>query len=191
MKPRLLALAVLFGIGSILTAAAEHPNATVKELISELHARCPNNWLVSYNPDLKGIEIKRKKAVLVDNTAPNVSGAEKAERVRPWYFLKIMPFLSPEKFKKLSAEDNAVRDRMDELVKRDPDSRHPNFGYEGPNTPEYKKLKSQLHDLPNFSYRDVSLGWIAFDVYCSPVEAGDRKECEDVLKKIEAVLTKY
>ena len=213
--------AVAFGVVlSLSIAQAEEPppwriippaSPTEKELLGRLRKVLPEGWAAQYTThDGKDhfLEFKRLRATPVESTIPNGPQDEEPTRETMSFDLQVLPLLPVDAYRNLSRENRGKQRRMDTLYRalshgglapsQSGDFLWPTHkltNEDRRNIAEYRQLQNELHHLPEFYFRNISLDWTTnenggFYPY-APVEDAVLTECREAIKKIEAVLSKY
>jgi hypothetical protein len=186
---------------------ARPPKSTVASLMREIKNRLPEGWSVSVGSDNAGavMEIRRDHLTLATSEAPNLSVNEKPESVQVTYALGFVSFISPPEYQRLKAENQKIEKQVDAVyvkleesstVSRKFDDFDGGNEEDKRNIAEYRRLENELHALPRFHYQNVSLEWAQINIEFGiggwlPTNEATRRECDDVLKKIESVVSTY
>jgi hypothetical protein len=193
-----------------LAVASDHapedypPPQTIDALTTALKSELPPGWSLVYERRFGTIEISRDHAALVDRNAPNAAVPEKPVPRTIEIDLKIVPFVAPENYPRSKAENKEVQGILGAIERQfnadglsaGPDGAYIDDGRADPAAISYyNKNRSKLRSLPQFHFRDVSLDWgfgysddLGFYPW-PPVDPGVLRECKDVVKKIEGMLS--
>ncbi len=125
------------------------------------------SWEVTYQPQYNLIQVQREDEVLITHEPMlNDSPEPHAPTLGPPNFLlSVEPFISPEEYARLKAENATINGQLSHMAVGMKDIRHKFDSYLPKNDQEkqkvaaYNKLKASLHDLPDFYFRDISLSW--------------------------------
>jgi hypothetical protein len=187
-------------------------NASEKELLSKITSVLPDGWTAAYTT-YDGVnhflDIDRVHETMLVSGGPNPAPDEKPTSGKISFDLRLLPFMPTKTFGKLKAENQDLGKKMYAIVRAvthgrpymgslsDLESTDENLSDEDrKKIAIYYRLESEMHEVPKFYFHDISLDWASQDpdrlgLTPAPVDEVIARECQDVLKKIEAVLTKY
>ena len=159
-------------IDSVLEKRAQERGQTVRKFPDKIPFL---SWEVTYKPQYDLIEVQLEQVVIISpnsnfnaNPVLNEHPAD-ADRPfplgRPFFWLRVKPFVSPAEYTRLKAENEAIEKRLDEMyermrrqhVARQHDRFMPKNEEEKDLVDAYNDLKYSHHDLPDFYFRNISL----------------------------------
>lgn len=207
MKSILLTVVLVTSVLNVVGAAEPVSRAkSIAVLVQRIGTALPKGWAVSYDKKDSLLEISRDKKVLATSYVINGNASEhkKPERTKFCFSFRVVDFMLPADYQKLSAENAKTQKSLsalyEELVKKHISHKFDSFL---PDTEEdkaavarYEALKKSLHSLPDFYFRDFSLDW----VIGSPSSLGPsivisdetiRDECTRVQEKVVGLLSTY
>lgn len=205
MKTILLTVVLITSVLNVVGAAEPVSNSkSVGVLVQRIHAALPRGWSVSYDKKFHGLDISRDRKVLATVYVINGPPMQKPELTKFCISFRVVDFMSPDDYQKLSAENAKTQKSLsalyEELEKKHISHKFDSFS---PDTEEdkaavarYEAMKKSLHSLPDFYFRDFSLDW----VIGSPSSFGPsiyieddkiRDECTRVEKKVIGLFSTY
>ena len=195
-------------IDSVLEKRAQERGQTVRKFPDKIPFL---SWEVTYKPQYDLIEVQLEQVVIISpdsnfnaNPVLNEHPAD-ADRPfplgRPFFWLRVKPFVSPEEYTRLKAENEAIEKRLDEMseqmqrwrIAHKFDSFMPKNEEEKKKVDAYNNLKNSRHDLPDFYFRNVSLeGPTLWDSETFRTEAADwQQDQAETIKALLQLLSRY
>lgn len=186
----------------IFAVQAEVPEQTVTELVRAIRAELPRGWSASYEKETSGVRVERGEKVPAVFAVMNGPAGEKSKPSAFVFTYRINPFLLVDEFGRLRAENEKIQKEVtvlyDQLVKRHVSQKFDDFlpvnEEDKKLVARYEALKSSLHLLPDFHFRDISVSWSYNgpgwpSIYVTDDRA--REECSRVKVSVVKLLSKY
>jgi len=189
------------------TSPEKYPAKTVALLLHRIEAALPKGWRISYEKGSSLLTIDRDEAVVASHESINapIGGWEKPGLMKLHFSLRVIPFVSPDEYRRLSAENNEIQAELsvlyEQLVSRG--LPHKFDGFLGRTDEEkaavarYNALKISQHSLPDYYFEDISFviwDWLDDESRGAWIYIEDKailEECERVQKKVLELLTQY
>lgn len=131
-------------------------------------------WYVSYEPQYDMIKVQRGQAVLVPPTFLPIGVPEsqiKPVMGHPAFGFHVQPFVSPTDYRRFQIENTALSEQLGKMAEQmrdiNPDFHNsyvfiPRNEEQKKRVEAYHRVQSSLHDLPDFSFRNISLSCVCF-----------------------------
>jgi hypothetical protein len=171
MKRVLLSAALMLACLRQIPLEAANPGAqpqkpptlkTANELLRIVRAELPKGWSASYDKEYSWLEISRDEAVSTILGIINGPPGQKPERRKFLFAFRIVSGITVSEYRRLSAENVRVHEEANELfeqlvkmrIRRKFDSFLGRTDEEKKAVARYEGLKSSLHSLPSYYFRD-------------------------------------
>jgi hypothetical protein len=179
------------------TSASDSP-ASPELLVKNIRGVLPKGWEVSWDPQYHWIEVSRLEETLFSGGAnfnPNPAPFKGKYKIG----LPVRDFMPVEEYQRLVAENHAIRGALEKLevqMQAIPRS----IGGFTPVNPDqqgrveaYETVKKQLHPLPDYYFKDISVDWLSPELQrlALPTDDQVRAECGAVAKQVQALLNTY
>ncbi len=153
--------------------AQRERDATAAALVRLISARLDNDfWRVDYQPQFDLIEVQSRKP---DWVMPGVLiNSPPLDRIKPelinfGFSLRVKPLVSPADYARFQSGNAAIHMQLAQMQKQMKDIGHkcdsylPKDAAEKKRVDAYNNAKDNIHSLPLFYFRDLSLSLVYYD----------------------------
>lgn len=176
---------------------AESP-ASPELLVKNIKGVLPKGWEVSWDPQYRWIEVTRLEETMFSGGAnynPNPAPFKGRYKIG----LPVKDFMTAEEYERLSAENHAIRGALEKLelqmqaIPRSVSGFTPVNPDQQARVEAYETVKKQLHPLPDYYFKDISVDWLSPELQrlALPVNDQIRAECGVVAKQVQGLLSAY
>jgi hypothetical protein len=198
-------LAILISMGACSTqphsakgVQAAQTSGTPEVLTRKIIAILPPGWEASWDSQYRWIEVART-AETEFSGGGNYSPTGGPFKGKYKIGLPVRDFMQSEEYRRLSTENCAIRAALQKLeagmqaIARRGDAFAPVNPEQMARVDAYETVKKQIHPLPDYYFRDVSLDWLSPETQklALPTDATVRGECEQVCSNIQKLLSTY
>lgn len=182
--------------------------ATIDALAEKIRTALPVGWKATYDAKRAALIIERNDPVIENESdMPNgrfaIAGAPPPTRQGHFFIaFDVVPYtLSDAEYTRVKADNVEINKRLTALydgmhrINHKFDDFLPKDENEKKQVDAYNQLKSTLHVIPEYRYQHISLAyydpfWMGHE-FKSVVDAGQRKECQQVFKQVISLFAKY